>query len=147
MNYTSFSKLAIAALLPMTLSMGAAHAESPVTMNRVEVAGQSNPDIAKLNVSQACPGIEQVLKDELGSHWERFHQPGLVKVQFRVNGDTVNSVRTRGGPDVYQQPIRRLVHQLNCSDSSGANQLYAFEVQFKEPGAPGAAQTVALLSR
>lgn len=147
MNRTSFSKLAIAALLPMTLSMGAAHAESPVTMNRVEVAGQSNPDIAKLNVSQACPGIETTLKEELGMQWERYQQPGLVKVQFRVQGDQVNTVRTRGGPDVYRQQIRRVVHLLNCSDTSGANQLYAFELHFKEAGSPSGVQTVALLSR
>jgi len=146
MNRTSFSKLAIAALLPMTLSMGAAHAESAVTMKRVEVAGQSNPDIAKLNVSQACPGIEQVLKEELTNQWELYHQPGVVKVQFRLQGEQINSVRARGGPDVYQKPIRRAVNQLNCSDSSGANQLYAFELDFKEVGSPGRSQSVAMLS-
>jgi len=147
MNRTSFSKLAIAAILPMTLSMGVAHAESPVTMKRVEVAGQSNPDIAKLNVSSACPGVETTLKEALGAQWELFHQPGLVKVQFRLQGEQISAVRTHGGPDVYRQQIRRTVHSLNCSDSSGANQLYAFELHFKEAGDKAGVQTVALLSK
>ncbi|MEJ6004890.1 hypothetical protein WG899_04985 [Paucibacter sp. AS339] len=147
MNRTSFSKLAIAAILPMTLGMGLAHAETPVTMKRVEVAGQANPDIAKLNVAKACPGIEKTLKEELDSQWERIGQPGLVRVQFRLHGDQINSVSARGGPDAYRQSIRRAVHHLSCSDSSGTNQLYAFELHFKETGSPSGAQTVALLSR
>lgn len=147
MNRTSFFKLALAAILPMTLSMGIAHAESSVTMKRVEVAGQSNPDIAKLNVASACPGIENTLKQELSTQWELFHEPGLVKVQFRVQGEQISSVRASGGPDVYRQKIRRAVHLLNCSDSSGVNQLYAFELHFKETGSPTGVQTVALLSR
>ncbi|MCV2350709.1 hypothetical protein [Paucibacter sp. Y2R2-4] len=147
MNRTSFSKLAIAALLPMTLSMGAAHAESPVTMNRVEVAGQSNPDIAKLNVASACPGIERAMKAALTPVWSRQGETGLVNVQFRLQGDLVNSIATRGGPESYRQPILKAMRHLSCSDGSGVNQLYAFEVQFKEPSDTSGAQTVALLSR
>jgi hypothetical protein len=147
MNRTSFSKLAIAAILPMTLSMGAAHAESPVTMNRVEVAGQSNPDIAKLNVAQACPGINSAMQEALTPLWERHRHQGLVQVQFRVQGEMVNSIAARGGPDVYSQPIRNAMRRLNCTDGSGANQLYAFEVQFKDAGMESGVQTVAMVSR
>ncbi|MFY7867277.1 hypothetical protein [Roseateles sp.] len=147
MNRTSFSKLAIAAILPMTLCMGVAHAESPVTMKRVEVAGQSNPDIAKLNVSNACPGIEQAMKEALTPVWTKHTQPGLVNVQFRLQGDMVNSVAARGGPDVYRQPIRTAMRRLSCTDDSGNNQLYAFELHFKENGNSAGVETVAMLSK
>jgi hypothetical protein len=148
MNRTSYIKAAC--LLAITMTFGSTMAASnnaAVEMQRVEVAGQKAKDIARLDVKTACPAIAQELKSALRSTYDRHEANGVVRVQFRVQGDQVSAVTARGGPSEYRAPIRRTVYQLSCSDNSGADQLYAFELVFKPLSDSNDEQIVALLSK
>lgn len=145
MNRTSTIKAAICLAASMTFGTAMAASNAPVEMQRVEVAGQKSADFARLDVQAACPGIAQELKQNLVKTFDRYHATGVVKVQFRVQGDQVNAVQAHGGPVEYREPVRRTVRNLSCADKSGANQLYAFEVSFSEPKDGYDEQVVAML--
>ena len=147
MNRTSFFKAACLLAASMTFGTAMAASNAPVEMKRVEVAGQKSPDFARFDVLAACPGIAQELKQNLSTAFDRYQATGVVKVQFRVQGDQVSAVQAMGGPSEYRRPIRRVVENLSCSDKTGANQLYAFELSFSEPKEGSPAQVVAMLIR
>ncbi|MDC8772507.1 hypothetical protein [Roseateles albus] len=133
MKYTSSIKAAFALAFTMTFGTAMAAANAPVEMQRVEIAGQKSADIARFDVQTACPAIAQNLKAELGKSFDRHQAAGVVKVQFRLQGDRINSVDAFGGPVEYRHPVRRAVRELACADKSGGNQLYAFELSFSQP--------------
>lgn len=145
MKHTSSIKAAVLLAISMTFGTAMAASNAPVEMQRVEVAGQKAADIARFDVRAACPGIAREMKSALSTAFERYQAVGVVKVQFRVQGDQVNSVTTSGGPSEYRNPVRKVVRQLACVDNSGGNQLYAFELSFSQP--KDADQVVAMLSK
>jgi hypothetical protein len=148
MKYTSSIKAAALLAISMTFGTAMAAINAPVEMQRVEVAGQKSADIARFDVQAACPAIAQELKAELSKAFERYQSVGVVKVQFRLQGEQINSVAAHGGPSEYRTPIRRAVHQLACADQSGANQLYAFELSFSAPkDGNGGDQVITMLSK
>ncbi|MCV2358204.1 hypothetical protein LNV08_04380 [Paucibacter sp. TC2R-5] len=148
MKYTSSIKAAFALAITMTFGTAMAAANAPVEMQRVEIAGQKSADIARFDVQAACPTISQEMKSELTSAFDRYQATGLVKVEFRVQGNQINAVAAHGGPSEYREPIRRIVRNLACADKSGGNQLYAFEVNFTRPkDGNGGDQVIALLSK
>jgi hypothetical protein len=147
MKHTSSIKAAVLLAISMTFGTAMAAANAPVEMQRVEVAGQKSADIARLDVQAACPAIAQEMKRNLSQAFERYQASGVVKVQFRVQGDQISAVATQGGPREYREPIRRTVRQLNCADKSGENQLYAFELSFSSPQDDNGVQTIAMASR
>jgi hypothetical protein len=148
MKYTSSIKAACALAIFMTFGTAMAAANAPVEMQRVEVAGQKSADMARFDVRAACPAITQEIKNELTSAFDRYQATGLIKVEFRLQGNQINAVATRGGPIEYREPIRRIVRNLACTDKSGGNQLYAFEVNFTQPkDGNGGDQVIALLSK
>jgi hypothetical protein len=125
-----------------------AASNAPVEMQRVEVAGQKAADLARFDVQAACPNITQEMKNTLTKAFDRYQATGVVKVEFRVQGNQINSVAATGGPNEYRHPVRQAVRQLACADNSGGNQLYAFELSFTQPkdGKSGD-QVVAMLTR
>ncbi len=146
MKYTSSIKAACLLAISMTFGTAMAATNAPVEMQRVEVAGQKAADIARLDVSAACPAIVQELKTVLSKAFDRHQATGVVKVQFRLQGNEINAVAARGGPTEYRQPIRRAVENLACADKSGGNQLYAFQLSFSPPkDASSGDQVVAML--
>ncbi len=147
MNRTSSIKASILLAISMTFGTAMAASNAPVEMQRVEVAGQKAADIARFDVRAACPGIAQEMKSALTKTFDRHQATGVVKVEFRVQGDQINSVAARGGPSEYREPIRRTVKKLSCADSSGANQLYAFEISFKPANEDGEAPLMTLAMR
>ncbi|MCV2367982.1 hypothetical protein [Roseateles oligotrophus] len=148
MNRTSSLKAACLLAISMTFGTAMAAVNAPVEMQRVEVAGQKAADIARFDVQAACPGITQEMKSMLTNAFDRYQTTGVVKVQFRVQGDQVSSVAATGGPSEYRNPIRQAVRQLACADKSGANQLYAFELSFTQPkDAKAGDKVIAMLSK
>lgn len=145
MKHTSSIKAAVLLAITMTFGTAMAAASAPVEMQRVEVSGQKSADIARFDVRAACPGIAQELKKNLSTSFDRYQASGVVKVQFRVQGEQVSAVQALGGPSEYRRPIRRAVENLSCSDKTGANQLYAFELSFSEPKEGSTDQVVAML--
>ncbi|MBT9493931.1 MAG: hypothetical protein IV107_16660 [Paucibacter sp.] len=147
MKHTSSIKAAVLLAVSMTFGTAMAATNAPVEMQRVEVAGQKSPDIARFDVQAVCPDIAQEMKSNLSKAFDRYQASGVVKVEFRVQGDQVSAVAARGGPSEYREPIRRTVRLLNCADKSGGNQLYAFELSFKPQRDGEADQTIAMVSR
>ncbi|MGS0756957.1 hypothetical protein ACVBEH_21410, partial [Roseateles sp. GG27B] len=103
------------------------------TAERVNVSGQKVGEIVKFNVSQTCQGISATLQDELAPQWLRYQATGQVRVDFKLTGNEVSAVSTKGGPREYSQAIKRAVRQLNCDSHQQMPENYAFLLVFIDP--------------
>lgn len=142
-NITLVSSLLAATA--MTFFTGLASADSGGTqdLKRVEVSGRG--EAVRADVRRVCPGIAARLQDELGGTWGRIEEPGLVRVQFRLQGDNVHGVSATSGPSIYRSAVKRAVSQLDCGSDDAADQLFAFAIEFKAPDEQTGNRTVAML--
>lgn len=136
--------------LPMTLlTATAAFAQSGAAsdLQRVEVSGRKLPQVTRLDVRAACPGVDKALQESLESAWHRVDTPDTVRVQFSLKGNEITSVRTKGSVDFYRTPVKRAVHMLDCSaGSDDKEQLFSFSIRFNAPDASDPSYRVALLT-
>jgi len=146
-NTTLVSSLLAASA--MTFFTGLASADSGGTqdLKRVEVSGMKNrSDVVRTDVRAVCHNIAAELQDELAGTWGRIEEPGLVRVQFRLQGDNVHGVSATSGPSIYRSAVKRAVRQLDCGNNSVDDQLFAFMIEFKAPDAQSGNHTVAMLT-
>ena len=135
--------------LPMTLlTATAAFAQSGAAsdLQRVEVSGRKLPEVTRLDVRAACPGVDKALLESLEMVSYREGSPGTVRVQFQLKGNEITAVNTKGGPVAYRMPLRRAVRMLDCGDSSDKEQVFSFAVRFNAVDEQNKNYRVALLT-
>ncbi len=119
--------------LALLASVAAAQTAEPETADRVNVSGQKVGEIVKFNVSQTCQNIGVNLQEALSPQWGRYQATGQVRVDFKLAGNEVSEVRTKGGPREYSQAIKRAVRQLSCDSQQPLPENYAFMLVFVDP--------------
>lgn len=147
MNRHTTLASSLLAATAMTFFTGLASADSggAQDLQRVEVSGQKRGEAVRTDVRRVCPGIAAKLQDDLGGTWGRVEEPGLVRVQFRLQGGNVHGVSATSGPSIYRSAVKRAMHQLDCGNDDAADQLFAFAIEFKAPEEHSGNRTVALL--
>ena len=134
--YLPTRKLYLSSAFALLSSMASAQSVDPSIADRVEVSGQKASEIVKFNVTQTCQNISVNLQDALASQWFRHQATGQVRVDFKLTGNEVSDVRTRGGPREYSQSIKRAVRQLSCDGAQARPENYAFIIDFIDPDQP-----------
>lgn len=119
--------------LTLLSSFSSAQTADPETADRVNVSGQKVGEIVKFNVSQTCQDIGVNLQEALAPQWLRYQATGQVRVDFKLTGNEVSEVRTKGGPREYAQAIKRAVRQLSCDSRQSLPESYAFLLVFIDP--------------
>lgn len=69
---------------------------------------------ARTDVTATCPGIVDVLNNELAPSVLMQGKEGTVHVQFRLQGGRVRDVVSSGGPREYRLPIRSALRGVQC---------------------------------
>lgn len=86
-------------------------------LDRVEVTGHS----VRTDVTATCPAIGQQLGDNLSQAFSRFDMEGDYRVEFSVQDNRVQSVKTQGGYGRENRlAIRRAMSRVDCQDSASA---------------------------
>ena len=126
-------RLYLGSALALLASLAAAQTDAPETADRVNVSGQKVGEIVKFNVSQTCQNIAVNLQEALSPQWFRYQATGQVRVDFKLTGNEVSDVSTKGGPREYSQAIKRAVRQLSCDSRQALPENYAFLLVFVDP--------------
>lgn len=115
----------LAATLLLAIPFRPALAQTGSALDRIEVSGQP---ALRADVSRACPNAQQALEDGMALQLSRVMLPGSYRVEFELQGNRIDSVRTRYAPLEYRQAIRSAVRSMACSDSAAqtAPQRFAF---------------------
>lgn len=68
----------------------------------------------RTDVLVACPGIADMLEQELAPAVLMQGKAGTVRVEFRLQGKNAREVVSTGGPREYRGPIRSALRGLSC---------------------------------
>ncbi|QPF75114.1 hypothetical protein G8A07_20810 [Roseateles sp. DAIF2] len=107
-------------------------------LGRVEVHGQQRADLTppRTDVRAVCPGADQDLQDSLAKAWYQHQQPGVVRVDFKLDGRQVSEVSTSGSARLhYGQAVRRAMYGLSCNTGSAGAQRFSALISFAEDDA------------
>lgn len=121
--------LALTALASFSALTSLAQA-APADLERVEISGRLPGEMARTDVRRVCPGVDTSLLKAMTPTVLNYQREGVVTVSFRLQGDDVQQVRTRGGPQEYHDALRRAMRRLDCSGND-SNQLFALQVSFR----------------
>lgn len=127
--------------------LGPVQAQDPADdLGRVEVSGKRPAEIHRTDVLNTCPRASEQLSDALAYPAYMDGATGIVRVEFKLKGESVSEVRPMGGPRTLYRDIRRAVRKLGCNGDADREQSYAFLIKFMAPDeAPVGDPTVALL--
>lgn len=122
----------LATALALALPCGIAQAQSPQSLDPVQVQGKT----FRVDVRKTCPDIQQSLNDSLASAYMNSGREGTFTVSFTLDRNQVSAIQARGDSREYRGPIRRAVSRLECSDgmSASAPQHFAFVLAIRHEG-------------
>ncbi len=86
---------------------------------------------ARSDAGVTCPGYQQSLLASLAGAYDRVGIAGVVKVQFRVSGNSVGDVAVISGPREYQRAVQSAVRRFQCQSESGEPTLVALDITFQ----------------
>jgi hypothetical protein len=118
--------------LPLASTLAVAQTAAPTELGRVDLSGSAAAKVIKFDVQRACPGIGAELQEALGSMMWRYGEQAAVRVDFKLSGKQVMSVRTPMGLGGIDRPIKRAVKSLSCDTDQAETENYAFMLQFVE---------------
>jgi hypothetical protein len=110
-------------LLACTLPAVAQDGTAPT--QRIEVTA------TRYDVRTVCPTIEEDLPARLARMVHMIENRALVEVQFRIDGQRIVDVATRGGSFDTRSATRRAVRSLNCNSGDAGLQTVRFEVSYR----------------
>lgn len=149
MKSSSFPSLPhlLAALLLTAGASQATLAADADPLGRVEVQGQPSAPLGRTDVRATCPGVDEHLQGKLSRSWYLEQKPGVVRVDFEIDGREISEVRASGGPRYYyQQAIRQAVHGLRCDNQQAGEQRFTMLISFAAEGeVQNPQQAIALL--
>jgi hypothetical protein len=100
---------------------------------------------ARLPVRLACPDVDQELPDELVQAWNEVGLPGVVRVEFKLQGRRIVEVNPLTGPQRYFRHVRKAVRSLDCRAPDGAPHVVQMNIRFVDmAGGDGATATAGL---
>lgn len=84
-----------------------------------------------LPVSQACPDVYHALPAMLRQAAREIDAPAELMVEFKLDGNQVSEVHTRGNHWAYGAPVRRAVRRLDCHSPDAGAYAVRFRVVFE----------------
>jgi protein TonB len=90
------------------------------------------PKSDRVEVSVACPGYVDVLRNSLGAIRDKVGIDGVVSVRIKIRGNQVVEVTPLSGPREYFRPVQNAVRKFGCQASGQEEVVTSLEVVFKE---------------
>jgi hypothetical protein len=87
----------------------------------------------RLDVTQACTGITELLEQALAPALQALGQSGSSEVTFRWHAGKAELVALHGGPTAYRPALRQALRGLDCA-SAAAGQHFRFQLRFAPDG-------------
>ena len=123
----SFTHIALPALLLAAAALPAwAQSEPAASLPSVNVHAPS------IGVHAVCPDFKADLLKALAQVAMRHREPGLLDVDFAIDGRRIGDVAIAGGPFDYRRATRRAVRSLDCDNGSAGLQSVRLQVVFKD---------------
>jgi len=118
---------AIVAALPLLAAAQSAAAPAP---QRVEIRIPQLADAPRRDVTTVCPKIQDELPEALASAWQAVGKPGIVRVQFTLDGQHVVSVMPVSGPARYRHWVKSALEDASCQSDHKEAQVFQLDIHF-----------------
>lgn len=117
---------ATALLLAATALPGHAEDAAATALPSVEVSAPG------ARAGAVCPAFAADMLKSLSQIAMQTRQPGLLDVNFAVDGRQVDEIAIAGAPFEYRSATRRAVRSLDCDNGSAGRQAVHLQVVFKD---------------
>ena len=114
-------------VLPIVAAAQAANSNPP---QRVEIRTPQLADAPRRDVTSVCPKIQDELPEALASAWKAVGKPGLVRVQFTLDGQRVVNVTPVSGSSHYTRWVRSAMEDVSCQSDRTQAQTFQLDIRF-----------------
>ena len=122
-----FSRIALPTLLLAATALPGWAQSGPATeLPRVEVRAPS------VGARAVCPELDAEMLKALSRVAMQHREPGLLDVNFEIDGRRIGEVAVVGGPFDYRRATQRAVRSLDCDNGSAGRQSVRMQVVFKD---------------
>jgi hypothetical protein len=118
---------AVLAALPLLATAQSAGTAAP---QRVEIRTPQLADAPRRDVTTVCPKIQDELPEALASAWQAVGKPGVVRVQFTLDGQRVTDVTPVSGPARYARWVRSALQDVSCRSDRQQAQVFQLDIRF-----------------
>lgn len=121
------SRFALPALLLAAAALpGWAQSSAEAVLPRVDVVAPST------GARAVCLELDAEMRKALAQVAMRHREPGVMDVNFEIDGQRIGDVAVTGGPFDYRRATQRAVRSLDCSSGSAGQQSVRMQVVFKD---------------
>jgi len=122
-----FNRIALPAVLLATTALsGWAQGDPAASLPRVNVGAPG------IGAHAVCPAFEADMRKALVQVAMQQREPGLLDVNFAIDGRRIGDVAIVGGPFDYRRATRRAVRSLDCDNGSAGPQTVHVQVVIKD---------------
>ena len=129
LNHTVICTLSAAVLAALPL-LAAAQSAAVLAPQRVEIRTPQLADAPRRDVTAVCPRIQDELPEALASAWQAVGKPGVVRVQFTLDGQRVTSVTPVSGPARYGHWVKSALEDASCQSDRKEAQVFQLDIRF-----------------
>lgn len=131
MQHPLYRPFALPAALAALLLSASAVAQSPSSLERIEVTREK----VRADVLRTCPSAKEVLQEGMDTTLTREQIPAHFVVHFDLKDGVVSNVRAQSAPFDYRPALRRAVRQFACQDAAARSetQTFAFVLDISFP--------------